>query len=267
MPEGSAARGDEAIVLREDKDKVATLTLNRPDALNALSSGLIGALQEQLDAVAEDRSVHCVVIAGAGKAFSPGHDLKELRANPSTKFYKDLMAQCSRMMVTVQRIPQPVIAKVQGAAYAAGCQLVASCDLAVAVDTATFCTPGVNIGLFCHTPMVAVSRNLPRKKVMEMLLTGDAIDAAAAEELGLINKAVPAAQLDAAVGEMAQKIASKSPFTVRIGKQAFYRQLEMNVDEAYAYAGEVMVQNMMARDAEEGIDAFIEKRTPVWEGR
>lgn len=255
------------IVLREDKDKVATLTMNRPDALNALSSGLIGALQDELDKIADDRSIHVVVIAANGRAFSPGHDLKELRENPTNKFYKDLMAQCSRMMMTVGKIPQPVIAKVEGAAYAAGCQLVASCDLAVAADSAVFCTPGVNIGLFCHTPMVAVSRNIPRKKVMEMLLTGEAIDAATAEDLGLINKAVPADKVDETVAEMAGKIASKSPFTVRIGKEAFYRQLEMNQADAYAFAGDVMVQNMMARDAEEGIDAFIQKREPKWEGR
>lgn len=257
------------ILLREDDREmgIATLTLNRPDALNALSLDLMKAVQAELNSIAGDREIKVVVMAASGRLFSPGHDLKEIRANPDREMYEALLSTCSAMMTSITRLPQPVIARVQGPAYAAGCQLVASCDLAVAVDTATFCTPGVNIGLFCSTPMVAISRNVGRKQVMEMLLTGEAIDAETAAAWGLINKAVKAEDLDSAVEEMAARIASKSSYTVAIGKEAFYKQLELGAVDAYEYAGRVMIENLMARDAEEGMDAFIEKRPPVWEGR
>mgnify|MGYP001271240769 CR=1 FL=1 len=257
----------EPILTRADTGGVATLTLNRPAARNALSVGLMGALQQALAAIAKDRTVKVVVIGAEGPAFCAGHDLKEIRANPGRAAYEALFAQCGRLMQSIVALPQPVIAKVHGFAYAAGCQLVATCDLAVAVDTATFCTPGVNIGLFCSTPMVAASRNLPRKKMMEMLLLGDAIPAAEAKQLGLVNRVVPAANLDAETRAMAETIAKKSPLVVKIGKEAFYRQLEMPLAEAYAYTSRVMTENMLARDAEEGIDAFLEKREPKWEGR
>lgn len=266
-----AERADNAapILLREDDRGagIATLTLNRPEALNALSLDLMDAVQAELDAIAENREIKVVVVTGAGRLFSPGHDLKEIRANPKREIYDALLATCNRMMMTITKLPQPVIARVQGPAYAAGCQLVAACDLAVAVEDATFCTPGVNIGLFCSTPMVAISRNVGRKQVMEMLLTGEAIDAETAVSWGLINKAVAADRLDAAVRELAEKIASKSSYTVAIGKEAFYRQLEVGMAEAYDYAGRVMIENLLARDAAEGMDAFIERRPPKWEGR
>lgn len=257
------------ILLREDDREtgVATLTLNRPGALNALSMDLMHAVQAELEALADDRAIKVVVLTGAGRLFSPGHDLKEIRANPGPETNKRLLDTCSRMMMSIQKLPQPVIARVQGPAYAAGCQLVASCDLAVAVDSATFCTPGVNIGLFCSTPMVAISRTIGRKQVMEMLLTGDAIDAETALAWGLVNAVVPAERLDDAVRVMAEKIASKSSYTVSIGKEAFYRQLELPTADAYAYAGQIMLENLAARDAAEGMDAFIEKRSPEWQGR
>ncbi len=261
-----AAATDE-ILLRSDADGIATLTLNRPAARNSLSSGMMVAMQGELDAIASDPAVKVVVIAANGPAFSAGHDLKEIRANRERDFQERLMAQCSRMMTSIVRLPKPVIARVQATATAAGCQLVASCDLAVAADDARFATPGVNIGLFCSTPMVALSRNVTRKHAMEMLLTGDMIDAATAERIGLVNRVVPAAELDAATYGIAEKIAAKSPLTLAIGKEAFYRQLEMDLDAAYRYTSEVMIRNLAARDAEEGIDAFIEKRDPVWEGR
>jgi enoyl-CoA hydratase/carnithine racemase len=246
---------------------VVTLALNRPEARNSLSVGLMTALQDELDRVAQDPGVRVVVIAGAGPAFCAGHDLREIRANPGRAAYQALFAQCSRLMLSIIRLPQPVIARVHGMATAAGCQLVATCDLAIAGASAKFCTPGVNIGLFCSTPMVALARNVARKHAMEMLLTGEMIDARRAAELGLINRAVPDAELDHAVSELAAKITAKSPLTLKIGKEAFYRQLELRVSEAYDYASEVMTTNMLARDAEEGIDAFLEKRPPIWHGR
>jgi enoyl-CoA hydratase/carnithine racemase len=255
------------ILLRADCDGIATLTLNRPAARNALSVELMGELQAALDAVATDRKIKVVIIGAEGPAYCAGHDLKEVRANPGRAAYEALFEQCSRLMQSIVKLPQPVIAKVQGFAYAAGCQLVASCDLAVAADTATFCTPGVNIGLFCSTPMVAASRNLPRKQMMEMLLLGEAIPAAEARDLGLVNRVVAPVKLEADTRALAETIAKKSPLVVRIGKEAFYRQLEMPLAEAYAYTSRVMTENMLARDAEEGIDAFIEKREPKWEGR
>jgi enoyl-CoA hydratase/carnithine racemase len=257
---------DEKLLLRRDDAGVAWLTLNRAPARNALSVGLMSALETALDDVAADPAVRVVVIGGAGPAFCAGHDLRELRANPGQAAYDALFAQCARLMTRIVRLPKPVIARVHGVATAAGCQLVASCDLAVAAETARFATPGVNIGLFCSTPMVALSRAVPRKVAMEMLLTGDLLDAARARDIGLVNRVVPEAGLDAAVAALAAQIASKSPLTLAIGKEAFYRQAELGLDAAYRYAAEVMTRNMLARDAEEGIDAFLQKRPPVWTG-
>jgi enoyl-CoA hydratase/carnithine racemase len=255
------------LVLRRDEAGIAYLTLNRPEARNALSVALMRELQAALDAVAEDRAVKVAVIAGAGPAFCAGHDLRELRANPGRPFYESVFAQCSRLMLSIVKLPKPVIARVLGVATAAGCQLVATCDLAVAAEEARFATPGVNIGLFCSTPMVALSRAVGRKAAMEMLLTGDLIGAEDARRLGLVNQVVPAASLDDAVASLAGRIAAKSPLILAIGKEAFYRQIDLDLEAAYAYAGEVMTKNMMARDAEEGIDAFLGKRPPQWEGR
>jgi enoyl-CoA hydratase/carnithine racemase len=262
----------EPLVLRADADGVAVLTLNRPAQRNCLSIGLMSALSDALTEVAADKSVRVVILAANGPAFSSGHDLKELTshrgdADRGRAFFDKTMRQCSAMMQQIVNLPKPVIARIQGIATAAGCQLVASCDLAVAAEEAKFATPGVNIGLFCSTPMVALSRNVSRKHAMEMLLTGDMISAARAADIGLINHAVAADTLDETVNALAAKIAHKSALTVAIGKEAFYRQLEKPLAEAYDYASEVMVKNMLARDAEEGIGAFIEKREPTWEDR
>jgi len=264
MPNDAPLTG--TILLRRNQDGVAWITMNRAPARNALSMALMQALDAELAAVAEDPAVKVVVIAGAGPGFCSGHDLRELRAAPDRASYQAVFAQCSALMQRIVRLPKPVIARVHGIATAAGCQLVASCDLAIAADTARFATPGVNIGLFCSTPMVALSRNVGRKAAMEMLLTGDLIDAARAREIGLVNRVVPEAGLDAAVTALAEKIAGKSPLTLAIGKEAFYRQAELPLADAYEYASEVMVRNMLARDAAEGIDAFLEKRAPVWRG-
>ncbi len=254
-----------AILEREDrKGGIRYLTLNRPAAYNSLSSELMTALQTALEEAVEDRFVRVLVIEGAGRGFCAGHDLKEVRALTTVEARRALMAQCCELMLAIVDFPKPIIAKVHGIASAAGCQLVASCDLAIAASEARFATPGVNIGLFCHTPMVALGRNVARKHAMEMLLTGDMVDAETAAGIGLVNRHVPAAELDDAVMATAAKIASKSSHILKIGKQAFYRQLEMGLEEAYAYAAEVMVENMAARDAEEGISAFIEKRDPDW---
>jgi enoyl-CoA hydratase/carnithine racemase len=267
MPASDAASPATApILLRRDAGGVASLTLNRPAARNALSMGLMEALDAELAGIETDASVKVVVIGGAGPAFCAGHDLRELRATPTRAFYEATFALCARLMLQVVRLPKPVIARVHGVATAAGCQLVASCDLAVAADTARFATPGVNIGLFCSTPMVALSRSVGRKAAMEMLLTGDLVDAARAREIGLVNRVVADAELDAAVEALAGQIAAKSPLTVAIGKEAFYRQADMDLDAAYAYAAEVMTRNMLARDAGEGIDAFLAKRPPAWTG-
>ena len=262
----------EPLLLREDANGVATLTLNRPKQRNSLSEELMIALTAEIEAVGRDASVRAVVLAGAGPAFCAGHDLKELTAARASEdrgraFFQKTMQLCSTLMQAVVNCPKPVIARVHGIATAAGCQLVASCDLAVAAEDAKFATPGVNIGLFCSTPMVALSRNVTRKHAMEMLLTGEMISAARAAEFGLVNRVVPQAELDAAVAHFADVIASKSALTVSIGKKAFYEQLEKPLAEAYDYASEVMVRNMLARDAEEGIGAFIEKRDPKWEDR
>jgi len=271
MPTMSAASpshdANAPLVLRDDRDGVATLTLNRPQARNALSVGLMGALQDALETVNEDRSVRAVVLTGAGPGFCAGHDLKEIRANPSEASHEALFAQCAKLMLTISSVRQPVIAKIHGIATAAGCQLVATCDLAYCADNARFATPGVNIGLFCSTPMVALTRAVGRKAAMEMLLLGDMIDAEEAERIGLVNRAVPADQLDEVVAGVADTIASKSPLTLSVGKEAFYRQIDLDVEAAYAYASRVMTENMMARDAAEGIDAFIGKRAPVWCGQ
>ncbi|MBF0333187.1 MAG: enoyl-CoA hydratase, partial [Alphaproteobacteria bacterium] len=257
---------DQPILLSDVRDGVATLTLNRPKARNALSIGLMTALEEALARLALDQTARVVVIAANGPAFCAGHDLKEMRADPRREAYEALFTQCSRLMTAVVRLNKPVIAKVHAMATAAGCQLVASCDLAVASTEARFATPGVNIGLFCSTPMVALSRAVGRKAAMEMLLTGHPVEAVEAARLGLINRAVPPAELDGAVDALAREIAGKSSLTLAIGKEAFYRQAEMGLDDAYAHASAVMTRNMMAQDAREGIDAFIEKREPRWTG-
>jgi enoyl-CoA hydratase/carnithine racemase len=254
------------ILLRHDGDNIATLTLNRPAARNALSMGLMEALDSELAAIAGDSAVKVVIIAANGPAFCAGHDLREMRATPTRAVYEAVFALCSRLMQRIVRLPKPVIARVHGVATAAGCQLVASADLAVAADTARFATPGVDIGLFCSTPMVALSRSVGRKAAMEMLLTGDMVPAARARELGLVNRVVPEAELLDATLALAARIAAKSPLTVAIGKEAFYRQAEMDLAGAYDYASEVMTRNMLARDAEEGIDAFLSKRAPHWTG-
>jgi enoyl-CoA hydratase/carnithine racemase len=258
----------DALLLREDRDGVATLTLNRPQARNALSQGMLRALIEALDAIKADDSVKVVVLAGAGPAFCAGHDLKELRAaNYAPSYTQALFADCAQAMQAIVRLPKVVIAQVHGIATAAGAQLVASCDLAVAAEDARFATPGVNIGLFCSTPMVALSRNVAPKHAMQMLLTGELIDAATAQRFGLVNELVPAAELADRTRALAAQIASKSPLTLAIGKEAFYRQLELGLADAYAYTADVMVRNLEAQDAREGIDAFIDKRAPVWCGR
>lgn len=256
------------ILLRADRDGIATLTLNRPAQRNALSVELMGALQDELDRLKTDASVKVVVIAGAGPGFCGGHDLKEMRATPSREAYEALFAQCSALMLSIMRLPKPVIARVHAVAAAAGCQLVASCDLAVAAESARFAVNGVNIGLFCSTPMVALTRVIGRKRAMEMLLTGDLIDARTALDYGLVNQVVADGELDAAVDALARKIVAKSPLALAIGKEAFYKQAEMEIDEAYRYASKVMTRNMLARDTERGIDAFIAKQPmPKWEGR
>jgi len=255
------------VVLRRAADGVAYLTLNRPDARNALSVALMGELQQALDDIAKDAAVKVAVISANGPVFCAGHDLREIRANPGRQFYERVFAQCSKLMLSIVRLPKPVIAQVRGVATAAGCQLVASCDLAVAADDARFATPGVNIGLFCSTPMVALSRAVPRKKAMEMLLTGEMIGASQARDWGLVNRIVPEAQLESETIQLAKQIAAKSPLVLKIGKEAFYRQAELGLAEAYDYASQVMTTNMLARDAEEGIDAFLSKRPPVWENR
>ena len=267
------ARPDNAtILLREDRDGIALLTLNNPAARNALSEELIAALSTAFDAIGRDPSVRAVIIAANGPAFSAGHDLKQLTARRSDAdggkaYFRQIMTACSAMMQRIVALPQPVIACVSGIATAAGCQLVASCDLAVASEDARFATPGVDIGLFCSTPMVALSRNIPRKNAMHMLLTGEPVNADEAARLGLVNRVVPkGTELDAAFA-LARKVAAKSTATVKIGKQAFYRQAEMSLTDAYSYASEVMTENMMTRDASEGICAFVEKRPPAWEDR
>ena len=260
------------ILLQENVGGIRVLTLNRPAARNSLSEDLIAELHAALKEIHDDNSVRAVVIAANGPAFSAGHDMKELTARRSDAdrgraYFGQIMNACSAMMQAVVLLPKPVVAAVQGIATAAGCQLVASCDLAVASEAAGFATPGVDIGLFCSTPMVALSRNIPRKQAMEMLLTGEPISAATAKNIGLVNRVVAAGtERDAAIA-LAQKVALKSAYTVKLGKEAFYRQAEMSLADAYRYTAEVMTENMMAHDAEEGIGAFIEKREPKWHDR
>jgi enoyl-CoA hydratase/carnithine racemase len=258
------------LVLRADVDDIAVLTVNRPQARNSLSAELLAALGEALTVVGCDRAIRVVVLAASGPVFSAGHDLKEMRARRAdpdggVAFFKQVFELCSAVMLQIVRLPQPVIAAVQGTATAAGCQLVASCDLAIASEAATFATPGVNIGLFCSTPMVALSRNVARKHALEMLLTGDAVSAAQAQAMGLVNHVVAQGTEREAALALGRKIAAKSTHVVKLGKAAFYRQLEMELASAYDFAGKVMVDNMLARDAEEGISAFVEKRTPQWD--
>ncbi len=259
------------ILLRADDAGVATLTLNRPQARNALSEALIAELSLALERIAGDNSIRAVVLAANGPVFSAGHDLKGMsarRADPDRgrAYFEDILGRCAAMMQAIVALPQPVIAAVEGVATAAGCQLVASCDLAVAGEGARFCTPGVHIGLFCSTPMVALSRNLSRKHAMEMLLLGDMLPAQDAARMGLVNRVAPAGEVLAEAQRMGRLIASKSPATVAIGKRAFYEQAEMPLAEAYRHASRVMVENMLHRDAIEGIGAFMDKREPVWRG-
>ena len=254
-------------VLRSDADGIATLTLNRGDRLNPLSTAMLAALQAELDRVGADESIRAVIIAGAGKHFCAGHDLREMRAHPEKGWQSELFEQCSRVMLTLIRLPQPVIARVQGVAVAAGCQLVSMCDLAVAADVARFALPGIASGIFCTTPGVGVARNLARKHALEMLFTGDQIDAATAERWGLVNRVVPLSELDAAVAALAHKVASHSRAVVRLGKAFFYEQVEKGIADAYALASEGMACNMMLEDAAGGIDAFLAKRSPDWKNR
>ncbi len=271
MPADAVSQA-QPILLREDLDGVAVLTLNRPKARNTLSDATIAALSEALALIAGDKAVRAVVLAATGPAFCAGHDLKEMTAHRSDKdrgraYFTDLFGRCSAMMQAIVRLPQPVIASVHATATAAGCQLVASCDLAVAARSANFGTTGINVGLFCSTPMVALSRNVGRKQAMEILLTGDLISAEDAYRMGLVNRLVePGLEHEEALA-LARKIAEKSAPVIKIGKKAFYRQLEMGLADAYRYAGEVIAENMLARDAEEGIRAFVEKRPPRWENR
>ena len=257
----------EPLVIRENSGSVVTLTLNSPKQFNALSVELLATMQTELDNIAQDTTIQVLVIAANGKAFCAGHNLKEMRANPDETFQRALFEQCSQMMLTINRMPQVVIAKVQGIATAAGCQLVAACDLAVASDNAKFATSGINVGLFCSTPAVAVSRNLSRKQAFEMLITGEFIDAHTALQQGLINRVASTDQLDQTLQSLIDAIIAKSSVALTTGKTMFYKQLDMELADAYEYASEVMSCNMMADDVSEGIDAFIEKRPAVWTGR
>ncbi|MGI9335357.1 MAG: enoyl-CoA hydratase [Gammaproteobacteria bacterium] len=261
-PTDTGAR--EPVLLRADAGGVVRLTLNRPRQYNALNDDLLAALQRELDAIAGDDAVRVVVIAAAGEAFCPGHDLKEMRAAHSQAQHEDLFARCSRMMRSIVELPKPVIARVQGMATAAGCQLVATCDLAVASTQATFAVSGVNLGLFCSTPSVALSRNVTRKRAFEMLVTGEFIDAGRAVEYGLVNRAVPPQRLDAEVDSLCRVILSKPQIAIETGKRVFYRQLERDLKDAYTLTGEAMACNMMAPDTVEGVDAFLQKRPPKW---
>ena len=263
----ASALVSEQILVRHDQGGIATLTLNRPKQYNALSEEMLNELQTALENIEQDASVRVVVIAGNGPAFCAGHDLKQMRATPRKDYYEKLFAQCGKMMMMLTRIPQPVIARVHGIATAAGCQLVAQCDLAVASENAKFAVSGINVGLFCSTPSVPLGRNVLRKQAMEMLLTGDFIDAQTAQARGLVNAVAPPHALDAAVASLAQRIQAKSAVAVATGKRMFYKQLEMGLEGAYRYAAETMACNMMAEDACEGIDAFMQKRPPEWKGK
>ncbi|MGR3803955.1 enoyl-CoA hydratase [Marinibacterium profundimaris] len=257
------------ILERRDAGAIAHLRMNAPEKLNALSEEMLDALQAELDAIREDRAIRAVILSGAGKGFCAGHDLRQMQAGRQAEdggraYFTELFQRCSRMMMTIRTLPQPVIAQVHGIATAAGCQLVATCDLAVAAEGTRFGVNGVTIGLFCSTPMVALSRNIPAKKTFEMLSTGRFIDATEAEKFGLINKVAPRADLEAETVALAQAVTEKLGAVVSIGKEAFYAQAEMELAEAYAYTGQVMAENMLMRDTNEGISAFLEKRTPDW---
>jgi enoyl-CoA hydratase/carnithine racemase len=256
--------GAQPTVLRSDAGGIATLTLNRPAQFNAVNGAMLEALQSELDAIAGDEAVRAVVIAGAGKVFSPGHDLKEMLANSNAEFIGDLFRRCCDVMLAIQRIGQPVIAQVHGIATAAGCQIVAACDLAVAAEDARFATSGINFGLFCATPGVAVSRNVSRKRAFEMLMTGEFIDARTALDWGLVNRVVPAGELAAAARALAGAIIDKPATIVALGKRFFYGQLEERIDEAYRIAARTITQNMLGEDAQEGVGAFVDKRKPSW---
>ena len=257
------------VLTRENDGAVAVLTLSRPNQLNALSEGLMAALQAELDRIATEPKTKVVVLRGAGRAFCAGHDLKEMQGHRQEPdggraYYMALFGQCSRLMCTIPRLPQPVIAQVHGIATAAGCQLVASCDMAVAAETTRFGVNGVNIGLFCSTPMVALSRNIGRKKTFELLTTGDFLSAGQALEMGLLNRVAPEAEVESEVKALAGQVATKLGSAVRVGKRAFYEQLEMTLDAAYAHTGRVIAENMLHRDTAEGVQAFLEKRPPDW---
>lgn len=254
----------EDILLRENIDGAIYLTLNRSDKFNTLFESMIAALQQELDSVAGDPAVRCVVIGAIGRGFCAGHDLREMRATPKQSYYQDLFRRCSRLMQSIVEMPVPVIAKVQGMATAAGCQLVASCDLAIAGESASFAVSGINVGLFCSTPAVALSRNVPAKRAFDMLVSGSFIDAKTALEWGLLSGVVPDAELDTAVADKVEQVLSKSPAAVRFGKSMFHPQRQLPLSDAYDLAGEVMAENMMHPETEEGIDAFLEKRKPVW---
>ncbi len=257
----------EPVLLRHDEGGIATLTLNRPGQYNALSENLLERLHSELDQIARDESLRVVIIAASGKAFCAGHDLKEMRATEDPAVHQALFDRCGRMMMRIHRLPQPVIACVNGIATAAGCQLVANCDLVVAAEDARFAVSGINVGLFCSTPAVPLSRSVLQKQAMQMLLTGDFISAREAQERGLVNEVVTAEELDPATRALAEKIAAKSANAIKLGKEMFYEQLRMDLADAYAYASERMACNMDSHDAREGIDAFIEKRSPEWQHR
>ncbi len=261
----NADNADQAVLLREDLAGICTLTLNRPHQYNALSESLIEALQRTFDGIAEDPTVRVVVITGAGRGFCAGHDLKEMSAHTEQSYFEDLFRRCNLMMQSIITLPQPVIAKVHGLATANGCQLVSICDLAIAADSAQFALCGVKLGLFCSTPSVGVSRNILRKRAFELLMTGEFIDARTAASDGLISRAVPEYQLDAEVTRLAESIIANPADAIGLGKKMFYRQLELNLEDAFDYAGGVMARNMMAEDAREGIAAFLEKREPKWQ--
>jgi enoyl-CoA hydratase/carnithine racemase len=268
MPTDTTLIAQEPFVLRTNANGISTLTLNRPERFNPLSREMIAAVQEELNAIAGDPSVRVVILAAEGKGFCAGHDLKERRAHAGDKgWQRQLFDECSRMMVAFTQMPQPVIARVQGIATAAGCQLVSMCDLAVSVDTATFAMPGINIGVFCSTPAVGVVRNVSRKRAMEMLLTGEPVDAKTALAWGLVNRVVPATQLDAEIRRFTEIVLSRSPAAVRLGKQAFYGQIDRPLEAAYDVASEVMACNLLLEDAAEGMDAFLQKRPASWLGK
>jgi len=257
----------EAILIRNDDNGITTLTLNRPNQFNALSSDMLCELQAALDDISADASIRVVIIGANGRGFCAGHDLKEIRSSDDKAFHQDLFDRCSKMMLTINTMPQPVIAQIDGIATAAGCQLVANCDLAVATMESRFAVSGINLGLFCSTPAVPLSRNLSRKQAMQMLLTGDFISAEQAQSYGLINDVVNNNELKQATMDLAHKIAAKSPLAIKLGKQMFYQQLSLDLSAAYAFAGERMACNMDSEDAREGMDAFMEKRRPEWKGR